>query len=227
MNRHRSADPPGAASYSETWPPTTLTERLLDVLLDTRGVCAAFIVNDFGELLSVRFAPAGPPRSAFAGALEAAAGLRIAASSGLEPATVVVEFPLGFLFARRFRRSYLCVWSKEALPPKAMDMSSRLVAASLPPDARMEAASAPQWDEDDQRPTEPWLPDGDWSGPGLTGALEESLEISLRAPAVPRELIDTERDVRAVRQLPKTAAASGIRSVATLHQPAARARQRR
>jgi len=216
---NRLADPPGTVPYSESWLPTTLTERLLDVLLDTRGVCAAFIVNDFGELLSVRFSPEGPPRSAFAAALEAAAGLRVAAGSGLEPTTVLVEFPLGFLFARRFRRSHLCVWTKEALPPKGLDMSSRLVAASLPPDVRMEAVAAARWDEDDQRPTAPWLPEGDWPTP--------SLEVSLRAPAVPRELIDTERDVRAVQSVPRTPPASGIRSLGTPRAPAARARQRR
>jgi hypothetical protein len=216
MTRSRSADPPGTEPYSETWLPTTLTERLLDVLLDTGGVCAAFIVNDFGELLSVRFSPAFPRRSGFAAALEAAAGLRTAAGSGLEPPTVVVEFSLGFLFARRFRRSYLCVWTKEAVPPRGLDMSSRLVAASLPPDARMEAASAPKWDEDDQRPTEPWLPDGEWPTP--------SLEVSLRAPAIPRELIDTQRDVQAVREVPRT---SGIRAIATQHLRTGRARHGR
>src|SRR5262245_7037420 len=84
MTSARSVDLADAMPDSETWPPTTLTDRLLDVLLDTHGVCAAFIVNDFGELLGVRFAPDGPPRSAFAGALEAAAGLRVAVSSGLE-----------------------------------------------------------------------------------------------------------------------------------------------
>jgi hypothetical protein len=207
MTRSRSADPPSPAPYTEAWLPTTLTERLLDVLLDTPGVCAAFIVNDFGELLSVRFSPAFPRRSGFSSALEAAAGLRAAASSGLEPPTVVVEFPLGFLFARRFRRSYLCAWTQEAVPPRGLDMSSRLVAASLPPDARMEAASAPTWDQDDQRPTEPWLPDGDWPAP--------SLEVSLRAPAIPRELLDTQRDVQAVSHGPHRPPASGIRWVAT------------
>jgi hypothetical protein len=111
------------------------------------------------------------------------------------------------------------VWTKQTLPPKALDMSSRLVAASLPPDVRMEAVAATQWDQEDQRPTEPWLPEGDWPTP--------SLEVSLRAPAVPRELIDTERDVRAVRHAPRTPPASGIRLVETRLSPAARARQRR
>src|SRR5688572_16272562 len=120
MTRLRSAAPSSAAPNPETCSPSTLTERLLDVLLDTRGVCAAFIVNDLGELLAVRFSAEGSSRSAFAGALEAAAGLRVAASSGLEPPTVLVELPHSFLFARRFRRSYLCVWSKEALPPRAL-----------------------------------------------------------------------------------------------------------
>ena len=83
----------------------------------------------------------------------------------------------------------------------------------------MEAVAAAKWDEDDQRPTEPWLPEGDWPTP--------SLEVSLRAPAIPRELIDTERDVRAVSPVPRTPLASGIRTVATFRASAARARQRR
>lgn len=216
MTRARTAEPADATPSTETWPPTTLTDRLLDVLLDARGVYAAFIVNDFGELLAVRFTPDGPPRRAFAAALEAAAGLRMAANSGLETPTVVVEFALGFLFARRFRRSHLCVWSKEALPPRALDMSSRLVAASLPPDERMEAAAAPQWDADDQRPTDPWLPDGDWAAPDL--------DVSLRAPAIPRELVDTERDVRHERPAARTT--SGIRTVTGRSLPARARRQR-
>ncbi len=206
------AHPADVLPSPETWPPTTLTDRLLDVLLDTRGVCAAFIVNDFGELLAVRFSPDGPPRRAFAAALEAAAGLRMAAGSGLDTPTVVVEFSLGFLFARRFRRSHLCVWSKEAIAPRALDMSSRLVAASLPPDERMEAMAAPQWDEDDARPTDPWLPDEDWVTP--------ELEVSLRAPAIPHELADTLPDEPPLRP------ASGIRTMAGRRLPA-RVRSRR
>ena len=93
----------GSARHSE--PSTTLTERLLDVMIDLDGVRAAFIVNDFGELLAVRFSPAFPRSSGFPAALEAAAGLRAAASSGLEPPTALVHFALGRLYARRFRRS--------------------------------------------------------------------------------------------------------------------------
>jgi hypothetical protein len=221
MTRSRSAEPRGAGPYADTWLPTTLTERLLDVLIDAGGVFASFIVNDFGELLAVRFAPVGAPRRDFATALEAAAGLRLAASSGLEPATVLVNLAQGSLFARRFRRSYLCAWTKEAVPPRALEMSSRLVAASLPPDARMEAATAPTWDEDDQRPTEPWLPEGRDAPP-------PSLEVSLRAPAIPRELSDTLRAHRPESQRPRTPLESGIREIhRTGHQPAGRIRQRR
>jgi hypothetical protein len=221
MTRSRSVASPGATPASDTWLPTTLTERLLDVLIDAGGVCAAFIVNDFGELLAVRFAPVGAPRSGFAVALEAAAGLRLAAGSGLEPPVVLVNLATGCLFARRFRRSYLCVWTKDAVPPRALDMSSRLVAASLPPDARMEAAAAPTWDEDDQRPTEPWLPtERDWPQP--------SLEVSLRAPAIPRELIDTEPAHRSESQRSRTPLESGIAEIhRPRQQPAARARGRR
>lgn len=192
-------------SGSEAWPPTTVTDRLLDVLLDTRGVYAAFIVNDFGELLAVRFSPDGPPRRAFAAALEAAAGLRMAANSGLDTPTVVVEFALGFLFARRFRRSHLCIWSKEPLPPRTLELSSRLVAASLPQDERMDASGAAQWDADDQRPTDPWFPDEDWAAPELEG--------SLRAPAIPHELLPLEQDLLDEPAPPK-AAPSGIREIA-------------
>lgn len=215
MTRALTVDAADVMPDSEPWSSTSLTDRLLDVLLDTRGVCAAFIVNDFGELLGVRFAPGGPPRSAFAGALEAAAGLRVAASSGLETTTVVVEFPLGYLFARRFRRSHLCVWSKEALAPRALEMSSRLVAASLPPDARMDAEPAAHWDEGDQRPTEPCPPVGDWAAP-------EDTEVSLRAPALPRDLLEAERDDR---QPPRPA--SGIRAITLRGLPDARIHSRR
>ena len=220
MTRSRSIDPLAAVPDSDTQLPSTLTERLLDVLLDAGGVCAAFIVNDFGELLAVRFAPVGTPRRDFAAALEAAAGLRLAAGSGLEPPTVLVHLAKGYLFARRFRRSYLCVWTNDAVPPRALDMGSRLVAATLPPDARMEAAAAPTWDEDDQRPTEPWLPGGDWPQP--------SLAVSLRAPAIPRELMDTEHARLPESQAARTPLESGIREInRSPHQPAARARERR
>jgi hypothetical protein len=208
----------GSAGHSDSSLPTTLTQRLLDVMLDLEGVRAAFIVNDFGELLAVRFSPAFPRSSGlFAAAIEAAAGLRAAASSGLEPPTALVEFALGRLYARRFRRSYLCVWATRTLAPRSLELSSRLVAASLPPDRRMEAASAPKWDQDDQRPTEPWLrPSGDVRVPEL-GA-------SLRAPRVPREWADTERDVPAYTDPPRRrdATASGIRHIAP--QPPRRAR---
>jgi hypothetical protein len=174
----------GAAQYSEKWLPAALTERLLDVLLDSRGVRAAFIVNDLGELLAERFAPAHPRCSGFAAALEAAAGLRAAASSGLEPTTAFVEFSLGLLFVRRFRRSYLCVWATPPLSQRSLELNSRLVAASLPPDPRMEAETAPRWDEEEQRPTDPWLPQGeDWPA--------QPPELALRAPRVPRELLDS------------------------------------
>jgi hypothetical protein len=220
MTRTRSAEPPGADPSSDTWLPTTLTERLLDVLIDAGDVYAAFIVNDLGELLAVRFAQVGAPRRAFASALEAAAGLRLAASSGLEPRTVLVNLAQGCLFARRFRRSYLCAWTKDAQPPRALDMSSRLVAASLPPDARMEAAAAPVWDEDDQRATEPWFPDREWPQPAL--------EVSLRAPAIPRELSHVVHADRPESQPPRTPLESGIREInRPRHRPAARSRQRR
>jgi len=207
MTQSRSTDPRGA-TCSETRLPSALTERLLDVLLDTSGVCAAFIVNDFGELIAARFAPGSTRGSGFAAALEAAAGLRAAAGSGLEPATAVIEFRLGLLFARRFRRSYLCVWATRSLKQRALEMSARLVAASLPPDARMDAAAAPKWDEDDQRPTQPWLPQGGaWPQP--------ELGVSLRAPKLPRELVDTERSTAPGRQAPRPRAPSpsGIRTV--------------
>jgi hypothetical protein len=201
----------GSAWHSESSLPTTLTQRLLDVMLDLDGVRAAFIVNDFGELLAVRFSPAFPRSSGlFAAAIEAAAGLRAAASSGLEPPTALVEFALGRLYARRFRRSYLCVWATRTLAPRSLELSSRLVAASLPPDRRMEAASAPKWDQDDQRPTEPWLrPSGDVRVPELDVS-------SLRAPRVPREWADTERNVPACPDPPRRrdATASGIRHIA-------------
>ena len=197
----------GSARHSE--PSTTLTERLLDVMIDLDGVRAAFIVNDFGELLAVRFSPAFPRSSGIGAALEAAAGLRAAASSGLEPATALVEFALGRLYARRFRRSYLCVWATRTLAPRSLELSSRLVAASLPPDRRMEAASAPRWDQDDQRPTEPWLRQA-------ADAPAPELDVSLRAPRVPREWADTERNVPAWAEPARTrdATASGIRNIA-------------
>jgi hypothetical protein len=94
------------------------------------------------------------------------------------------------------------------------------VAASLPPDARMEAATAPTWDEDDQRPTEPWLPDGDWPLP--------SLAVSLRPPAIPREFLAAERARRAESQRSQTPLESGIREINRPRQPpAARARGQR
>jgi hypothetical protein len=72
----------------------------------------------------------------------------------------------------------------------------------------MEAASAPQWDQDDQRPTEPWLPQG-----GEQRA--PPLDVSLRAPRVPRELVDTERDVAAYSDPPRPRdTQSGIRNIA-------------
>jgi len=216
MTRSHSVAPADATAHS----PTTLTARLLDVLIDAGGVYAAFIVNDFGELLAVRFASLDAPRRGFAVALEAAAGLRLAAGSGLEPPIVLVNLTLGCLFARRFRRSYLCIWTEGALLPRALEMSSRLVAASLPPDVRMEAAAAPTWDEDDQRPTEPWLPDRDWPLP--------SLGVSLRPPAIPREFLAAERAHRAESQRPRTPLESGIRAINRADQPpAARARGRR
>jgi hypothetical protein len=217
MTRSRSIAPPSTTPHSDPWLPTTLTERLLDVLIDAGGVYAAFIVNDFGELLAVRFASVGAPRRAFAVALEAAAGLRQAAGSGLEPPTVLVHLTTGCLFARRFRRSYLCVWTKDALPPRALDRSSRLVAASLPPDARMEAAAAPTWDEDDQRPTERWRPtDRDWPQP--------SLAASLRAPAIPRECVDSASARRHESSRPRTPLESGIREINRPRRPPTRAR---
>jgi hypothetical protein len=174
-----TSDP--AAQYSEAWLPTALTERLLDVLLDSRGIRAAFIVNELGELLAARFSPTHSGSEDFATALEAAAGLRAAASCGFEPTTALVEFSLGLLFVRHFRRSYLCVWATQPFSQRSLALSSRLVAASLPPDARMEATAASHCDEDDQRPTEPWLPQGE-------GWLAPSPEVSLRAPLIPREL---------------------------------------
>lgn len=210
----------GSGRHSESWLPTTLTERLLDVMLDLDGVRAAFIVNDYGELLAVRFSPLFPRTSGFPAALEAAAGLRVAASSGLEPPTVLVEFALGRLYARRFRRSYLCVWATRPLAPRSLELSSRLVAASLPPDKRMEAAAAPKWDQDDQRPTDRWVPQSaDERAPPL--------DVSLRAPRVPRELVDTERNVpvRPAPQRTREATASGIRNIAP--EPPQRAQRRR
>lgn len=208
----------GSPRHSDSSQSTTLTERLLDVMIDLDGVRAAFIVNDFGELLAVRFSPAYPRSSGLPAALEAAAGLRAAASSGLEPPTALVHFALGRLYARRFRRSYLCVWATRPLAPRSLELSSRLVAASLPPDRRMEAASAPKWDQDDQRPTEPWLPQGgDVRAPPL--------DVSLRAPRVPRELVDTERNP-AYSGPPRTRdTASGIRNIAP--EPPQRARRQR
>jgi len=207
MTRSGSAD-----SYSGnpgSSPSTTLTERLLDVMIDLDGVRAVFIVNDFGELLAVRFSPAFPRSSGFPAALEAAAGLRAAASSGLEPPTALVHFSLGRLYARRFRRSYLCVWATRPLAPRSLELSSRLVAASLPPDQRMEAAAAPKWDQDDQRPTDRWVPQSADERPA-------PLDVSLRAPRVPRELVDTERNValRAEPRRTRDATASGIRNIA-------------
>jgi hypothetical protein len=209
-----------SSRHLESSPSTTLTERLLDVMIDLDGVRAAFIVNDFGELLAVRFSPAFPRSSGIGAAIEAAAGLRAAASSGLEPPTALVEFALGRLYARRFRRSYLCVWATRALAPRSLELSSRLVAASLPPDLRMEAASAPRWDQDDQRPTEPWLrPSNDARAPAP--------ELSLRAPRVPREWADTEREMpaRGAAARERDVSASGRRNLA--REPEQRVQRRR
>ncbi len=211
----------GSPRRSDSAQPTTLTERLLDVMIDLDGVRAAFIVNDFGELLAVRFSPAFPRSSGlFAAAIEAAAGLRAAASSGLEPPTALVHFALGRLYARRFRRSHLCVWATRPLPPRSLELSSRLVTASLPPDRRMEAASAPRWDQDDQRPTEPWLRPS-------AGTHAPEPDLSLRAPRVPREWADTERDVPAFTEpvRARDATASGIRNIAP--EPRQHAQRRR
>jgi hypothetical protein len=221
MTRSGSAGNGSSSSrYLESSQATTLTERLLDVMIDLDGVRAAFIVNDFGELLAVRFSPAFPRSSGIGAAIEAAAGLRAAASSGLEPATALVEFALGRLYARRFRRSYLCVWATRALAPRSLELSSRLVAATLPPDRRMEAASAPRWDQDDQRPTEPWLRPS-------AGARAPALDVSLRAPRVPSEWADTERNVpaRAEGGRASELSESGIRHLAP--EPLQRAQRRR
>src|SRR4051812_4383512 len=199
----------GSARHSDSLPSTTLTERLLDVMIDLDGVRAVFIVNDFGELLAVRFSPAFPRSSGLPAALEAAAGLRAAPSSRLQPPPALVHFSLGRLYARRFRRSYLCVWATRPLAPRSLELSSRLVAASLPPDQRMEAAAAPKWDQDDQRPTDRWVPQSADERPA-------PLDVSLRAPRVPRELVDTERNValRAEPRRSRDATASGIRNIA-------------
>jgi hypothetical protein len=83
----------------------------------------------------------------------------------------------------------------------------------------MEAAAAPTWDEDDQRPTERWLPtERDWPQP--------SLEMSLRAPAIPRELIDTASPRRPESQRSRMPLESGIREISRpRHQPRARGRR--
>ncbi|MEO8180004.1 MAG: hypothetical protein ABI895_14310 [Deltaproteobacteria bacterium] len=211
MTRSRTTSDP-ASQYSEAWLPAALTERLLDVLLDSRGIRAAFIVNELGELLAARFSPAHSDRDGFAAALEAAAGLRAAASSGFEPTTALVEFSLGLLFVRHFRRSYLCVWATQPLPQRSLELSSRLVAASLPPDARMEATAAPEWDEDDQRPTEPCLPQGE-------GWLGQSPEVSLRPPRIPRELrADTSSGPPREPQRWRELSGSGMRPIAAAGQ---------
>lgn len=163
--------------------PAALTERLLDVLLDTRGIVASFVVNDAGEVLSARRAPGFPPGATLDAALEAVAGLRLAASSGLEATSTVVAFRYGLLFARRFRRAHLCAWATEPFNQRALDMTSRLVVGSLPDDERLDAISmmSPE-DEEEDRITRPWLPESATSGP-----LPPT--VSLRAPRVPRELV--------------------------------------
>jgi hypothetical protein len=175
------------APFSEARLPAALTERLLDVLLDTRGIVASFVVNDAGELLCARHSPSYPPGATLDAALEAVAGLRLAASSGLEATSTVVAFRYGLLFARRFRRSHLCAWATEPFNQRALDMTARLVVGSLPDDARLDAISmmSPS-DEEEDRITRPWLPESATHGP-----LPPT--VSLRAPRVPRELLGLEQ----------------------------------
>ena len=159
-----------------------MTERLLDVLLDTRGIVASFVVNDAAEVVCARYAPSFPQGATLDAALEAVSGLRLAASSGLEATSTVVAFRYGLLFARRFRRAHLCAWATEPFNQRALDMTARLIVGSLPDDSRLDAISAvsPE-DEEEDRITRPWLPDSATRGP-LPPA------VSLRAPRIPREL---------------------------------------
>ncbi len=162
--------------------PAALTERLLDVLLDTRGIVASFVVNDAGEVLCARRGYGFPAGATLDAALDAVAGLRLAAGSGLEAPSTVVAFRHGLLFARRFRRAYLCAWATEPFNQRALDMTARLVVGSLPDDPRLDASAlTSSEDEEEERITRPWLPPRATQGP-----LPSS--VSLRAPRVPREL---------------------------------------
>jgi hypothetical protein len=138
-----------------------ITLLLLDVLLDAGGVCAAFIVNDFGELLAVRFAPVGTPRRDFAAALEAAAGLQLAAppcwsisregtcSRGASAAPTCASgrrTP-----CRRGRSTWARAWSPRACRPtpawrrQPHPPGMRTISARRNPGSRSAAGSSPRW----------------------------------------------------------------------------------
>jgi hypothetical protein len=87
--------------------------------------------------------------------------------------------------------------------------------------------AAPEWADDDQRPTDPCLPGEDWAAPALGATLDASLAGALRPAAIPHELLDTERDARGLREEPKPASPSGIRTVVGRPLLGARAGQRR
>src|SRR5688572_18088883 len=156
LRRPRMAAPArvSGAPFTAASLPAALTERLLDVLLDTRGIVASFVVNDAGEVLSARRAPNFPQGATLDAALDAVAGLRLAASSGLESTSTVVAFRYGLLFARRFRCAHLCAWATEPFNQRALDMTARLVVGSLPDDPRLDAIPLmSQEDEEEDRIT--------------------------------------------------------------------------
>lgn len=203
----------------------TTTNRLLDVMLDVPGVLAAFIANDAGELVFVRF-NSRLEAGAMKRAMSALMRLRQVAASGVDSEKSVVLLPTGLLFARRIHDAYLCALTVRHPDQPALDMSARLVARSLPKDARWAVpaqheleASARQAmleaeddeEEDDDRDTLPWTRSG--------GPVPAASRASLKPPRLPREFARAAPGTRPVRP-------SGVVPVGSLRGYAARATRR-
>jgi hypothetical protein len=149
--------------------------------LDVKGVQGAFIVNDAGELLFVRFAAPSPEAQPMNDALDAVDRLRVAESSGLDAVSSVVRLPLGLLFTRRLRGAHLCALATRQPDLKGLEMAARLVARALPKNSRLEDQPAQVEGDADERLTQPWDRQAAEGG--------ELTRSSLRPPRVPRELV--------------------------------------